>query len=83
MGCSFKSQNKYYNSDAFQKILGKSNCKPNKTWVDKGSEFNIRSMKSWLQDNTIEMHFTHNERKSAIVKRFIRTLKNKIYQYVF
>ena len=25
--------------DAFQKILGKSGSKPNKTWVDKGTEF--------------------------------------------
>ena len=24
---------------AFQKILDKSTCKPNKIWVDKGSEF--------------------------------------------
>ena len=26
-------------TNAFQKILGESNCKPNKIWVDKGSEF--------------------------------------------
>ena len=25
--------------NAFQKILDKSGCKPNKIWVDKGSEF--------------------------------------------
>ena len=25
--------------NAFQKILGESNCKPNRIWVDKGSEF--------------------------------------------
>ena len=29
--------------------------------VDKGSEFYNRSMKSWLQDNDIEMYSTHNE----------------------
>ena len=27
--------------NAFQKILGKSGRKPNKIWVDKGSEFTI------------------------------------------
>ena len=32
---------------AFQKILKESNRKPNRTWVDKGSEFYNRSMKSW------------------------------------
>ena len=33
------------NGNAFQSILKKSNKKPNKTWVDKGSEFYNRSMK--------------------------------------
>ena len=32
--------------NAFQKILDESNCKPNKIWVDKGSEFYNRSKKS-------------------------------------
>ena len=35
--------------NAFQSILNKSNRKLNKIWVDKGSEFYNRSMKSWLQ----------------------------------
>ena len=39
-------------------------------------------MKSWLQDNDIEIHSTHNEGKSAVAKRFIKTLKNKIYKYM-
>ena len=39
-------------TNAFQKILDKSNCKPNKIWVDKGSEFYNRSMKSWLEKMT-------------------------------
>ena len=34
-------------ANAFQKILKKSNRKPNKIWVDKGGEFYNRSMKSW------------------------------------
>ena len=39
------------------------------------------SMKSWLQDNGIEMYSTHNEGKSVVAEIFIRTLKNKIYNY--
>ena len=39
-------------------------------------------MKSWLEKNDIEMHSTHNEGKSVIAERFIRTLKNKIYKYM-
>ena len=41
--------------NAFQKILNDSKEKPNKVWVDKGSEFYNRSMKFWLQDNDIAM----------------------------
>ena len=33
--------------NAFQKILDDLKKKPNKMWVDKGSEFCNRSMKSW------------------------------------
>ena len=28
------------------------------------------------------MYSTHNERKSVVAERFIRTLKNKIYKYM-
>ena len=66
-------------TNAFQKILDESNCKPNKISVDKGSEFYNRSMKSFLQNNDKEMYSTHNEGKSVIAVRFIKTLKNRIY----
>ena len=36
----------------------------------------------WLKDNNMEMYLTHNERKSAVAERFIRTLKNKIYKHM-
>ena len=42
--------------NAFQKVLNKADCKQNKLWVDKGSEFYNRSMKSWLEKYVIEMH---------------------------
>ena len=69
-------------TNAFQKILDDSNRKPNKIWVDKGSQFYNRSMKSWLQDNNIEMYSTHNKGRSVVAERFIRFLKNKIYKYM-
>ena len=68
--------------NAFQKILDKSGRKPNKIWVDKGSEFYNNSFKKWFKDNDIEMYSIHNEGKSVVSKRFIRTLKNKIYKYM-
>ena len=69
-------------TSAFQKILYESNRKSNKIWVDKGSEFYNRSMKSWLGKNDIEMYATHNEGKSVAAERYIRTLKNKICKYL-
>ena len=68
--------------NAFQSILKKSKRKPNKIWVDKGSEFYDRSMKSWLEKNDIEMYSTHNEGKSVVTERFIRTIINEIYKHM-
>ena len=68
--------------NAFQSVLNKSKRKPNKIWVDKGSEFYNASFKKWLQDNDIVMYSTNNEGKSVVTERFIRTLKNKIYKYM-
>ena len=78
---------------AFQIILKQSNSKrakgtsaqhvkPNKIWVDKGSEFYNAYFKKWLRDNDIVMYSAHNEGKSVVVERFIRTLKSKIYKYM-
>ena len=68
--------------NAIQSILNKSKRKPNKIWVDKGSEFYNASFKKWLQDNDIVMYSTNNEGKSVVAERFIRTLKSKIYKYM-
>ena len=68
--------------DAFQSIIKQSNRKLNKIWVDKGGEFYNNYFKKWLQDNDIVMYSTHNEGKSVVAERFIRTLKNKIYTYM-
>ena len=35
--------------DAFLTMLNDSKRKPDKIWVDKGSEFYNRSVKSWLE----------------------------------
>ena len=76
--------------DAFQRIsddLDRSEAKskgrkPNKIWVDKGSKFYNSSFKKWLKDNDIEMYSIHNEGKSFVAERFIRTLYTKIYKYI-
>ena len=42
-------------TNASQKMLDELKRKPNKMWVDKGSEFYNTSMNSWLETNDIEM----------------------------
>ena len=60
-----------------KKFLDETNRQPNKIWVDKGSEFYNRSIKSRLEKHGIEIYSTHNEGISAIAERFIRSLKCK------
>ena len=38
--------------------------------------------KKWLKDNDIEMHSIHNEGKSVVAERLIKTFKDKIYKYM-
>ena len=66
----------------FKKILKESNRKPNEIWVDKGSQFYNNYFKKRLKDNDIEMYQIHNEEKSVIAERFIRTLKNKTFKHM-
>ena len=75
--------------NAFQKIISEGNeaepkgrRKPNKIWVNQGSEFYNISFKYFLKINKIEMYSTYNEGKSAVAERFIRTLKNKIFKHM-
>ena len=74
---SLKNRKGITTANAFQKFLDESNGKPNKIQVDKGSKFYNRSQKSWLEKNDTQMHSTHNEGKSVVVERFIRTLMSK------
>ena len=69
-------------ADAFESILDKLRRKPNKIWVDQGSEFYNSLFKRWLKDNDIVMYSTYNEGKSVLAERFIRTLKDKLYKHM-
>ena len=68
--------------NAFQRVLNKSDSKPNKEWLHKGSEFYNSSFKKWLKANNTEMYLTYNEGKSVVAERSIRTLKNRIYKHM-
>ena len=67
--------------NAFKKIISEGR-KPNKIWVDQGSEFYNNSFKDFLKINNIEMYSTYNEGKSVVAERFIRKLKSKIFKHM-
>ena len=62
--------------------ISEARRKPNKIWIDQGSEFYKNSFKDFLKINNIEMYSTYNEGKSVVAERFIRTLKNKIFKHM-
>ena len=68
-------------ANAFQKIISEGR-KPNKRWFDQGSEFYNNYFRDFLKINNIEIYSTHNEEKSVVAERFIRTLKNKILKHM-
>ena len=70
---------------AIQKISNEPNRKPKKKKkirMDTESEFYNRSVKSWFQDNDVEMYWAHTEGKSVVAERFIRAIKNKIDKHM-
>ena len=67
--------------NAFKKIISKKR-KPNKIWVDQGSEFSDFTFKDYFQIDNIEMYSTYNEGKSVVTERFSRTLKNKMFKHM-
>ena len=62
-----KDKNGMIIANAFQKIL--NYLKPNKIWVDKGSEFCNSFFKKWLKDNDIEIYSIHSEGKYVVAER--------------
>ena len=62
-------------------VLLKSNCKPNKLWVDQVREFYNSPMEKWLDDDDVLMHLTDNEGKSVLLRGFqehwrLKVIKN-------
>ena len=68
--------------NGFNKIIKQCKRKPNKIWVEQGSEFYNNVFKKCLSDNDIIMYSTYRGGKSVVVERFIRTLRNKLYKHM-
>ena len=49
--------------NAFQKIIDNSTRKPNKIWIDKGSEFYNISFEKWLKENDMTWRCIQNTMK--------------------
>ena len=65
--CKFKRSLEFILHDVRNKqFLGNSKRKPNKIWVDQGSEFYNSQFKTFLKDNDIKMYSTCNKRKSVV-----------------
>ena len=67
--------------NALKKIISEGR-KPNKIWVDPGSDFYNKFFTDFLKMNNVEMYSTFNEGKSVAAERFTRALKNKIYKHM-
>ena len=59
---------------AFRKIL--TERKPKLLWVDKGLEFYNKDVKQ-----LVDIYSTENEEKSAVVERWNRTMKERMFKY--
>ena len=66
--------------NVFIEITNENERKPNKLQIDQGREFYNNLMQKWLDDNDILLYSIHDEGKSVVVERFVKTLKNKIYK---
>ena len=61
---------------AFENIFKESKRRPNKLFVDKGSEFYNKEVKPLFKT----VYSTENFGKSPIIERFNRTIKNKLFK---
>ena len=78
-----QSMKSKYASDAvaaFKKILRK-NTKPDRVWVDQGTEFG-GEFKKFCKSRDIKIYSTRSETKAAVAERAIRSLKNIICRYM-
>ena len=64
-----------------KRILKKSGRKPKRLQTDKGKEFTNKLVQKFLREQNIHFFTTNSDKKSAIVERFNRTLKTRMFKY--
>ena len=66
----------------FQSIFDSTTRRPNAIQTDKGGEFVNAIVKNYLKDKGIHFYTSQNEPHAAMVERFQRTLKERLYRYM-
>ena len=66
---------------AFQHIFKKDRRQPRYLRTDKGTEFVNQKFQKFLKEKGIHFFTSNNETKAAVVERFNRTLKNRMWKY--
>lgn len=65
--------------EAFKSIF--KNRKPQRLHTDAGSEFIGQATQKFLSDNDVKFYFLNSEMKAAVVERFNRTIKEKMWRF--
>lgn len=76
-----KRKTSEYVLQAFESIFTASDRVPNKLQTDKGKEFLNRSVQNLFKHYNVHHFTSENETKAAVVERFNRTLKSKMWRY--
>jgi hypothetical protein len=66
--------------EAFKQVITESGRKPEKIWVDQGTEFYTQQMTRYLAANNIVRYSTFGQHKACMVERLNRTLKTKMWR---
>lgn len=66
--------------NALKHIVEESKRKPQRIWVDQGSEFYNKQFNDWCKQNDITIYSTFGESKSVVIERFNRTLKGLMFK---
>ena len=69
-------------TQAMQTILTRAGRTPQKLQTDVGKEFYNRTFQTLMKTHGIRHFSTHGHAKAALVERFNRTLKEKLYWYL-
>ena len=86
---SLKNKSGLSITNGFKTILsegpqgGSESRKPEKLWVDRGSEFYNKTFKSLLKENETKLYFTYSDLKAVFIERFNRTLLHIINKPMF